>query len=111
MADLDDMVQDLDITPTDKESLDKDNKEASNFTLESIVSTPNENSFDRCYGNFSLLGLKRGSKKEWLQDITSNELSDIGVVARFNRANQIISDGKEKDRLTRQLLTLKYALM
>nr|UVN05325.1 MAG: hypothetical protein [Bacteriophage sp.] len=26
MADLDDMVQDLDITPTDKESLDKDNK-------------------------------------------------------------------------------------
>lgn len=111
MADLDDMVQDLDITPTDKESLDKDNKEASNFTLESIVSTPNENSFDRCYGNFSLLGLKRGSKKEWLQDITSNELSDIGVVARFNRANQIISDGKEKDRLIRQLLTLKYALM
>lgn len=111
MADLDDAVQDLDITPTDKESLDKDNKEASNFTLESIVSTPNENSFDRCYGNFSLLGLKRGSKKEWLQDITSNELSDIGVVARFNRANQIISDGKEKDRLIRQLLTLKYALM
>lgn len=111
MADLDDMVQDLDITPTDKESLDKDNKEASNFTLESIVSAPNENSFDRCYGNFSLLGLKRGSKKEWLQDITSNELSDIGVVARFNRANQIISDGKEKDRLIRQLLTLKYALM
>lgn len=111
MADLDDMVQDLDIIPTDKESLDKDNKQASNFTLESIVSAPNENSFDRCYGNFSLLGLKRGSKKEWLQDITSNELSDIGVVARFNRANQIISDGKEKDRLTRQLLTLKYALM
>lgn len=111
MADLDDMVQDLDITPTDKESLDKDNKEASNFTLESIVSTPNENSFDRCYGNFSLLGLKKGSKKEWLQDITSNELSDIGVVARFNRANQIISDSKEKDRLIRQLLTLKYALM
>lgn len=111
MADLDDMVQDLDITPTDKESLDKDNKEASNFTLESIVSAPNENSFDRCYGNFSLLGLKRGSKKEWLQDITSNELSDIGVVARFNKANQIISDGKEKDRLVRQLLTLKYALM
>lgn len=111
MADLDDAVQDLDITPTDKESLDKDNKEASNFTLESIVSAPNENSFDRCYGNFSLLGLKRGSKKEWLQDITSNELSDIGVVARFNRANQIISDGKEKDRLIRQLLTLKYALM
>lgn len=111
MADLDDAVQDLDITPTDKESLDKDNKEASNFTLESIVSAPNENSFDRCYGNFSLLGLNRGSKKEWLQDITSNELSDIGVVARFNRANQIISDGKEKDRLIRQLLTLKYALM
>lgn len=111
MADLDDAVQDLDITPTDKESLDKNNKEASNFTLESIVSAPNENSFDRCYGNFSLLGLKRGSKKEWLQDITSNELSDIGVVARFNRANQIISDGKEKDRLIRQLLTLKYALM
>nr|DAK66739.1 MAG TPA: hypothetical protein [Bacteriophage sp.] len=26
MADLDDMVQDLDITPTDKESLDKGNK-------------------------------------------------------------------------------------
>lgn len=111
MADLDDAVQDLDITPTDKESLDKDNKEASNFTLESIVSAPNENSFDRCYGNFSLLGLKRGSKKEWLQDITSNELFDIGVVARFNKANQIISDGKEKDRLVRQLLTLKYALM
>lgn len=111
MADLDDMVQDLDITPTDKESLDKDNKEASDFTLESIVSAPNENSFDRCYGNFSLLGLKRGSKNEWLQDITSNELSDIGVVARFNRANQVISDGKEKDRLIRQLLTLKYALM
>ena len=111
MADLDDMIQDLDITPTDKESLDKDNKQASNFTLESIVSVPNENSFDRCYGNFSLLGLKRGSKKEWLQDITSNELSDIGVVARFNNASQIISDGKEKDRLVRQLLTLKYALM
>ena len=111
MADLDDMVQDLDVTPTDKESLDKDNKQASNFTLESIVSVPNENSFDRCYGNFSLLGLKRSSKKEWLQDITSNELSDIGVVARFNNASQIISDGKEKDQLVRQLLTLKYALM
>lgn len=111
MADLDDMVQDLDVTPTDKESLDEDNKQASNFTLESIVSAPNENSFDRCYGNFSLLGLKRGSKKEWLQDITSNELSDIGVVARFNKASQVISDGKEKDRLVRQLLTLKYALM
>ena len=111
MADLDDMVQDLDVTPTDKESLDKDNKQASNFTLESIVSVPNENSFDRCYGNFSLLGLKRGSKKEWIQDITSNELSDIGVVARFNKASQVISEGKEKDRLVRQLLTLKYALM
>lgn len=111
MADLDDMVQDLDITPTDKESLDKDNKQALNFTLESIASVPNENSFDRCYGNFSLLGLKRGSKKEWIQDITSNELSDIGVIARFNNANQIISEGKEKDQLVRQLLTLKYALM
>lgn len=111
MADLDDMIQDLDITPTDRESLDKDNKQASNFTLESIASVPNENSFDRCYGNFSLLGLKRGSKKEWIQDITSNELSDIGVIARFNNANQIISEGKEKDRLVRQLLTLKYALM
>lgn len=112
MADLDDMVQDLDITPTDKESLDKDNKQASNFTLESIVSAPNENSFDRCYGNFSLLGLTRGSKKEWFSpDITSNELSDIGVIARFNNASQVISDGKEKDRLVRQLLTLKYALM
>ena len=111
MADLDDMVQDLDITPTDRESLDKDNKQASNFTLESIASVPNENSFDRCYGNFSLLGLKRGSKKEWIQDITSNKLSDIGVVARFNKASQIISDGKEKDQLVKQLLTLKYALM
>ncbi len=112
MADLDDMVQDLDITPTDKESLDKDNKQASNFTLESIVSAPNENSFDRCYGNFSLLGLTRGSKKEWFSpDITSNELSDIGVVARFNKSSQVISDGKEKDQLVRQLLTLKYALM
>lgn len=112
MADLDDMVQDLDITPTDKESLDKDNKQASNFTLESIESAPNENSFDRCYGNFSLLGLSRGSKKEWFSpDITSNELSDVGVIARFNNASQVISDGKEKDRLVRQLLTLKYALM
>lgn len=111
MVDLDDMVQDLDVTPTDKESLDKDNKQASNFTLESIASVPNENSFDRCYGNFSLLGLKRGSKKEWIQDITSNELSDIGVVARFNKASQVISDGKEKDQLVKQLLTLKYTLM
>ena len=110
MADLDDMIQDLDITPTDKESLDADNKQASNFTLESIASAPNENSFDRCYGNFSLLGLKRTSKKEWIKD-NSNELSDIGVIARFNNTNQIISDGKEKDQLVRQLLTLKYALM
>lgn len=112
MVDLNDMVQDLDITPTDKESLDKDNKQASNFTLESIESAPNENSFDRCYGNFSLLGLKRGSKKEWFfPDIESKELSDVGVIARFNNASQVISDGKEKDRLVRQLLTLKYALM
>ena len=112
MADLDDMVQDLDIIPTDKESLDKDNKQASNFTLESIESAPNENSFDRCYGNFSLLGLKRGAKKEWFfPDIESKELSDVGVIARFNNASQVISDGKEKDRLVRQLLTLKYALM
>ena len=112
MADLDDMVQDLDITPTDKESLDKDNKQASNFTLESIESTPNENSFDRCYGNFSLLGLKRSSKKEWFfPDTESKELSDVGVIARFNNASQVISDGKEKDSLVRQLLTLKYALM
>lgn len=111
MADLDDMVQDLDITPTDKESLDRDNKQASAFTEAIVETDPNENSFDRCYGNFSLLGLKRSSKKEWLQDITSNELSDIGVVARFNNASQVISDGKEKDQLVRQLLTLKYALM
>lgn len=112
MADLDDMVQDLDITPTDKESLDKDNKQASNFTLESIESVPNENSFDRCYGNFSLLGLSRGSKKEWFSpDIESKELFDVGVIARFNNASPVISDGKEKDRLVRQLLTLKYALM
>lgn len=112
MADLDDMVQDLDITPTDKESLDKDNKQASNFTLESIESVPNENSFDRCYGNFSLLGLKRSSKNEWFfPDIESKELSDVGVIARFNNASPVISDGKEKDRLVRQLLTLKYALM
>lgn len=110
MADLDDMVQDLDITPTDKESLDKDNKQASHFTESIIEAEPNENSFDRCYGNFSLLGLKRTSKKEWIKD-NSNELSDIGVIARFNNTNQIISDGKEKDRLVRQLLTLKYALM
>lgn len=107
MADLDDMVQDLDITPTDKESLDK----ASHFTEAIVETEPNENSFDRCYGNFSLLGLTRGSKKEWLQDITSNELSDIGVVVRFNKSSQVISDGKEKDQLVRQLLTLKYALM
>lgn len=111
MADLDDMVQDLDITPTDKESLDADNKQASAFTESIIKTEPSENNFDRCYGNFSLLGLKRGSKKEWIQDIESNDLSDIGVVARFNGANQIISDGKEKDQLVRQLLTLKYALM
>lgn len=112
MADLDDMIQDLDIIPTDKESLDKDNKQASNFTLESIESVPNENSFDRCYGNFSLLGLKRSSKNEWFfPDIESKELSDVGVITRFNNASQVISDGKEKDRLVRQLLTLKYALM
>lgn len=112
MADLDDMVQDLDVIPTDKESLDKDNKQASNFTLESIESAPNENSFDRCYGNFSLLGLKRSSKNEWFfPDIESKELSDVGVIARFNNANPVISDGKEKDRLVRQLLTLKYALI
>lgn len=112
MADLDDMIQDLDITPTDKESLDRDNKQASVFT-ESIVKTePSENSFDRCYGNFSLLGLKRGPKKEWIQDTGSNNLSDIGVVARFNNnTSTLISDGKEKDQLVRQLLTLKYALM
>lgn len=112
MADLDDMVQDLDITPTDKESLDKDNKQASAFTEAIVETEPNENSFDRCYGNFSLLGLSRGSKKEWFSpDIESKELFDIGVIARFNNASPVISDGKEKDRLVRQLLTLKYALM
>ena len=112
MADLDDMVQDLDITPTDKESLDKDNKQASAFTEAIVETEPNENSFDRCYGNFSLLGLSRGSKKEWFSpDITSKEVSDVGVITRFNKASQVISDGKEKDRLVRQLLTLKYALM
>jgi hypothetical protein len=58
------------------------------------------------------LGLSRGSKKEWFSpDIKSKELSDVGVIARFNNANPVISDGKEKDRLVRQLLTLKYALM
>lgn len=111
MADLDDMVQDLDITPTDKESLDVDNKQASAFTESIIKTEPSENSFDRCYGNFSLLGLKRDSKKEWIQDTKSNDLSDIGVVARFKNASTVISDGKEKDQLVRQLLTLKYALM
>lgn len=112
MADLDDMVQDLDITPTDKESLDKDNKQASHFTEAIVETEPNENSFDRCYGNFSLLGLSRGSKKEWFSpDITSKEVSDVGVITRFNKASPVISDGKEKDRLVRQLLTLKYALM
>ena len=112
MADLDDMVQDLDITPTDKESLDKDNKQASHFTEAIVETEPNENSFDRCYGNFSLLGLSRSSKKEWFSpDIKPNELSDVGVIIRFNKANPVISDGKEKDRLVRQLLTLKYALM
>lgn len=112
MADLDDMVQDLDITPTDKESLDKDNKQASHFTEAIVETEPNENSFDRCYGNFSLLGLSRGSKKEWFPpDITSKEVSDVGVITRFNKTSPVISDGKEKDRLVRQLLTLKYALM
>lgn len=112
MADLDDMVQDLDITPTDKESLDKDNKQASAFTEAIVETEPNENSFDRCYGNFSLLGLSRGSKKEWFSpDIESKELFDVGVIARFNNSSPVISDGKEKDRLVRQLLTLKYALM
>lgn len=112
MADLDDIVQDLDITPTDKESLDKDNKQASHFTESIVEAEPNENSFDRCYGNFSLLGLSRSSKKEWFSpDIKSNELSDVGVIARFNKTSPVISDGKEKDRLVRQLLTLKYALM
>lgn len=112
MADLDDMVQDLGITPTDKESLDKDNKQASAFTEAIVETEPNENSFDRCYSNFSLLGLSRSSKKEWFSpDIESKELSDVGVIARFNNASPVISDGKEKDRLVRQLLTLKYALM
>lgn len=112
MADLDDMVQDLDVTPTDKESLDRDNKQASAFTEAIVETEPNENSFDRCYGNFSLLGLSRGSKKEWFPpDITSKEVSDVGVIARFNKTSPVISDGKEKDRLVRQLLTLKYALM
>lgn len=111
MADLDEMVADLNITPTDKESLDSENKEANQFTMESILDAPAENSFDRCYGNFSLLGLTRNSKKEWIQDINSNDLSDIGVIARFNNAKQIISEGRDKDKLVRQLLTLKYALM
>lgn len=44
-------------------------------------------------------------------DIESKELSDVGVIARFNNASQVISDSKEKDQLVRQLLTLKYALM
>lgn len=110
-AELDQFIEDMEVIVFDQETLNDENKQASQLTSESIQDAPNENSFDRCYGNFNLLGLTRNSNKEWLQDINSNELSDIGVVARFNNASQIISDGKEKDKLVRDLLTLKYALM
>lgn len=97
--------------------LQKENSAASNNDAE-IASTPSENTFDRCYANFSLLGVQSSKIKDknvWILPSNNSSLSDIGVIAEANpfitKGRFQISDGDTKDQLVRELIALKQALL
>lgn len=77
---------------------------------------PNIENQDRIYGNFSLLGLVRDSNKNWIVPQNETHYEDVGVIANLQAMTKksvpkIITSGKDKNDLVKQLLLLKDALM
>lgn len=76
---------------------------------------PNIENQDRIYGNFSLLGLVRDSNKNWIVPQKETHYEDVGVIANLQAIaghpiTQVTS-GDQKNKLVKQLLLLKDALM
>ena len=77
---------------------------------------PNIENQDRIYGNFSMLGLTRDSNKNWIVPQNLDKYEDVGVITNLwamtkGSAPKIITSGKDKNDLVKQLLLLKDALM
>ncbi len=77
---------------------------------------PNIENQDRIYGNFSMLGLTRDSNKNWIVPQNVDKYEDVGVITNLwamikGSAPKIITSGKDKNDLVKQLLLLKDALM
>ena len=77
---------------------------------------PNIENQDRIYGNFSMLGLTRDSNKNWVIPQNEPHYEDVGVITNLwamtkKSVPKIITSGKDKNNLVKQLLLLKDALM
>ena len=77
---------------------------------------PNIENQDRIYGNFSLLGLDRDANKNWIIPENRTHYEDVGVITNLlamtkKSIPKIITSGKDKNDLVKQLLLLKDALM
>lgn len=77
---------------------------------------PNIENQDRIYGNFSLLGLDRDASKNWIIPENRTHYEDVGVITNLlamtkKSVPKIITSGKDKNDLVKQLLLLKDALM
>lgn len=77
---------------------------------------PNIENQDRIYGNFSMLGLTRDSNKNWIIPQNVDKYEDVGVITNLwtmtkKSAPKIITSGKDKNDLVKQLLLLKDSLM
>lgn len=77
---------------------------------------PNIENQDRIYGNFSMLGLTRDSNENWIIPQNVDKYEDVGVIANLwtmtkKSAPKIITSGKDKNDLVKQLLLLKDSLM
>lgn len=80
---------------------------------------PNIENQDRIYGNFSMLGLDRDSNKNWIVPQNETHYEDVGVITNLwtianlwdTPEHDIVTTGKQKNELVKQLLLLKDSLM
>ena len=76
---------------------------------------PNIENQDRIYGNFSMLGLARDSNKNWIVPQNETHYEDVGVIANLQAITGYpitqVTSGDQKNKLVKQLLLLKDALM
>ena len=98
-------------------SLDPEHTVAEDYkTTKQDKVEPNIENQDRIYGNFSMLGLARDSNKNWIIPQNETDYKDVGVITNLwtmtkKSVPKIITSGKDKNDLVKQLLLLKDALM